>query len=57
MGQITLEFDNTLKFSDIIMPLLSSSPAEMGEHAKPNVDKLQTSVFGIQVPLIDINGT
>lgn len=57
MGQITLEFDNTLKFSDIIMPLLSSSPAEMGEHAKPNVDKLQTSVFGIQVPLISINST
>lgn len=57
MGQITLEFDNTLKFSDIIMPLLSSSPAQMGEHAKPNVDKLQTSVFGIQVPLISINST
>lgn len=57
MGQIQLEFDNTLKFSDIIMPLLSSSPAQMGEHAKPNVDRLQTSVFGIQVPLISINST
>lgn len=57
MGQITIEFDNTLEFSDIIMPLLSSSPAEVGDGVRPNVDKLQTSVFGIQVPLIAINST
>jgi hypothetical protein len=57
MGQILLEFDNTLEFSDIIMPLLSSSPAEGGDGVRPNVDKLQTSVFGIQVPLISINST
>lgn len=57
MSQITLAFDNTLEFSDIIMPLLSSSPAEGGENVRPNVDRLQTSVFGIQVPLISINST
>ena len=57
MGQILLEFDNTLKFSDIVMPLLSSSPAEAGESVLPNVDQMQTSVFGIQVPLIEINNT
>ena len=57
MGQILLEFDNTLKFSDIVMPLLSSSPAEAGENVLPNVDQMQTSVFGIQVPLIEINNT
>lgn len=57
MSQITVEFDNTLEFSDIIMPLLSSSPAEGGDGVRPSNDKLQTSVFGIQVPLISINST
>lgn len=57
MGQIKVEFDNTLEFSDIVMPLLSSSPMEAGENVKPNTDKMQTSVFGIQVPLISINST
>lgn len=57
MGQIKLEFDNKLTFSDIIMPLLSSSQAEAGDGVRPNVDRMQTSVFGIQVPLISINST
>lgn len=57
MGQIKLEFDNKLTFSDIIMPLLSSSQAEVGDGVRPNVDRMQTSVFGIQVPLISINST
>lgn len=59
MSQITLEFDNTLKKSEIIVPLLSSSKAEGGENYYDSnlTDKAQTSVFGIQVPLIMINNT
>ena len=57
MSQVKIEFDNTLEFSDIIMPLLSSSPSEGGDNVRPNVDRMQTSVFGIQVPLISINST
>lgn len=59
MGIITLEFDNTLEHSEIIMPIMSSSVAESGDsyHDSGLTDKAQTSVFGIQVPLIMINST
>ena len=57
MSIVTLEFDNTLEKSSIIMPLLSSSQKEGGEEYNDSnlTDKVQTSVFGIQTPLIMIN--
>ena len=55
MGQIFLEFDNTLKQSDIIIPLVASSKDEAGEDFENNKTEIQqTSVFGIQSPLISI---
>ena len=59
MSIITVEFDNTLEKSKIIMPLLSSSKNEAGEDYSDTgmTDKAQTSVFGIQAPLIKINST
>ena len=59
MSIVTLEFDNTLEKSSIIMPLLSSSQQESGDEYNDSnlTDKLQTSVFGIQTPLIMINTT
>ena len=58
MSIITVEFDNTLTQSEIIMPLLSTSHAESGDKNAQNVtEKAQTSVFGIQTPLIQINST
>lgn len=58
MSIITVEFDNTLTQSEITLPLLSSSPAESGDENMQNAtEKAQTSVFGIQTPLIQINST
>ena len=59
MSQIQVEFDNTLKKSEIIVPRLSSSKAEADDsYVDLNMtDKAQTSVLGIQVPLIMINST
>ena len=58
MSIITVEFDNTLTQSEITLPLLSSSPAESGDENMQNTtEKAQTSVFGIQTPLIQINST
>lgn len=60
MSIITLEFDNTLEKSSIIMPIMSSSKAEAGDDYQDNSNQMeiaQTSVFGIQVPLIMINTT
>lgn len=59
MAQIKLEFDNKLEKSEIIVPLISSSKKEAGENYlnSDKTDKAQTSVFGIQVPLIKINST
>ena len=59
MSIVTIEFDNTLEKSKIVMPLLSSSAEEAGEnYSDPNMtDKAQTYVFGIQAPLIKINST
>lgn len=57
MSKIQLKFDNTLQQSDIIMYLSSSSVDEMGEENYVNNQSeiQQTSVYGIQVPLIMIN--
>lgn len=59
MGIILKEFDDTLEKSEIIMQLRSSSVEEAGEDYKDShlTDKAQTSVFGIQIPLIMINKT
>ena len=59
MSIITLEFDNKLKKSEIIVPLVSSSKFEGGDeyHDTGLIDKAQTSVMGIQMPLIMINKT
>lgn len=56
MSQIFIEFDNTLKQSEIIIPLVASSKEEAGDSIENNkVEIQQTSVFGIQSPLISIN--
>lgn len=56
MGQIFVEFDNTLKQSEIIIPLVASSKEEAGDTIENNkVEIQQTSVFGIQSPLIAID--
>ena len=59
MSIVTLEFDNTLEKSEIVMPLVSSSVEEAGDdYVNTNMtDKAQTAVFGILVPLIMINNT
>lgn len=59
MSQITLEFDNTLTKSEIIVPLSSSSVNEAGEEYNDSnlTDKAQTKVTGILSPLIMINNT
>lgn len=59
MSIITLEFDNTLEKTNIVMPINSSSKAEAGEdYNDSNLTEIaQTAVFGIQVPLIAINST
>ena len=59
MGIILKEFDDMLEKSEIIMQLRSSSVEEAGKDYKDShlTDKAQTSVFGIQIPLIMINKT
>ena len=59
MSIVTLEFDNTIEKSSIIMPLKSSSVNEAGEDYEDSglTEKAQTAVFGIQMPLIMINKT
>ena len=59
MSIVTLEFDNLLEKSEIVMPLLSSSKNESGDNYSDTglTDKVQTAVFGIQAPLIMINST
>lgn len=59
MAQIKLEFDNTLKKSDIIMPIQSISTGDGNNQDSSGdmTDKSQLQVFGIQVPLIMINNT
>lgn len=59
MGQIKLEFDNTLEKSNIVVSLLSSSKNEAGDNYKDSglIDSAQTKVTGILSPLIMINNT
>lgn len=58
MSIITVEFDNTLSQTEIVMPIISSSASEAGEEYNNTLsDKAQTKVFGIQSPLIMINST
>lgn len=59
MAQIQLEFDNTLKKSDIILPMMSVSEGDGNgsDNSGDMTDKSQLQVFGIQVPLIMINST
>lgn len=56
MGLIQIKFDNTLKQSDIVIPLNNSSKEEAGEAYVDNKPEVQqTHVYGIQAPLIMIN--
>lgn len=58
MSQIQVKFDNTLKKSEIIVPLISSSKNEGGESYNNEYTEIaQTSIFGIKSPLISINST
>ena len=59
MGVVKIEFDNTLKKSDIIVPLLSpgNGVVDSDYEYKNRTDIDQTKVFGIVSPLIMINST
>lgn len=59
MGQIYVEFDNSLDKSSIITPVVASSKDEAGENYRDakRTDKAQTKVVGILAPLISINNT
>ena len=59
MSIIWMEFDNRLKKSEIVMPLVSTSTEEVGANYsnKGLTDRAQTSVFGIISPLVMINNT
>lgn len=56
MAQIKVKFDNNIKQSDIIVPLMHSSVEESGKNYVDNQPEIQqTSVHGIMSPLIMIN--
>lgn len=56
MSQIEVKFDHQLKLSDIIIPLTHSSKEEAEEIYEDNKQEVQqTSIYGIQSPLIMIN--
>lgn len=55
MSQILVKFDNSLEQSDIIIPLVSQSIDETDEYYQDNSEIQQTKVYGIKVPLIEIN--
>lgn len=57
MSKINIKFDDKLQQSKIVMPLVETSIDEVGEAMyTPNKSGLQqTSVYGIQVPIIQIN--
>lgn len=58
MGKIFVKFDSTIEQEDIIVPLTNSSPEEAGENYINNEYEIQqTSIYGIQAPLIKINDT
>lgn len=57
MSRIQTKFDNTLKQSEIIVNLTNTSKEEVGEeNYQDNKQEIQqTSVYGIQAPLIMVN--
>ena len=56
MSQISVKFDPIIQHSEIIIPLTNSSHEESGKDYKENnIELQQTSVYGIQAPLIMIN--
>lgn len=56
MAQIKIEFDNNIKQSDIVIPLIHSSVEESkNDYIENQTEKQQTSVHGILSPLIMIN--
>ena len=56
MGKIYLEFENKLKQSDIVIPLTNSSTEEAGsDYVYNRTGFMQTSIYGILTPLIQIN--
>lgn len=56
MGKIYLEFENRLKQSDIVIPLTDSSTEEAGsDYVYNRTGFMQTSIYGILTPLIQIN--
>ena len=59
MGQIYIEFDNTLEKSSIVTPIIASSKDEAGDayNDHKRSDKAQTKAVGILAPLISINNT
>ena len=58
MALIKVKFDPTIEHSDIIIPLTNSSKDEMGDEYQNNQPMVQqTSVYGIQAPLIMVNKT
>jgi hypothetical protein len=59
MSAVKMEFDNALKKSEIIIPIMSVSPELGGEdYTNHNISDIdQTKVFGIMSPLVQINST
>lgn len=56
MGKIKVKFDHQLKQSDIVIPLTNSSKDEAGDAYVNNKQEVQqTSIYGIQAPLIKLN--
>ena len=56
MSKIEIKFDNNIKQDEIIVQLTNSSPTEAGNNYKNNQQEIQqTSIYGIQAPLIKIN--
>ena len=56
MAVVTVKYDPTLKQSEVIARLDNSSPDEAGEYYQENpVEIQQTSVYGIQCPIIAVN--
>ena len=58
MGKIFVKFDSTIEQEDIVVQLTDSSEEEAGENYEKNKNEIQqTSIYGIQAPLIKINDT
>ena len=56
MSKIQVKYDPTIKQTEIVVPLTNSSVEEAGDNYVNNQPEIQqTSVYGIQAPLIQIN--